>query len=605
MNPAISRTLVREALNRILASPTFEKSGRARELLQYLVDEELEGRGGNIKGFTIAVDVFGRDAAFDASNDPLVRVHVGRLRELLTQYYTVDGASAQVRIRIPKGGYRPDYQLLQAGKASRSRHGAETAMAAEADSEPDDFFASELRQAMPASFKMPPAVGKSTGLQFESGDEKVMGLVMRHVRGYWVAFTLIIAMLGYLLYSQLPPDDVFVTAFEPNAAQASSPRRGFRGALSSEMLPGIDIVVEGDAPFLKNVSAELRNAIPRFDVVRLLRAESQTQAVNSTSYTFRITPGASENQVVVSLESRSNGTVLLSETVENGTGVLTLKDQAAKLLTRALSVSGVVYSDLQNSGTSNSLTQCILLSHEYFRDATDLAHRKAYDCFLELSRRGARSPLVYAEMGALMHDAVTSKRSYPPSSSSDAAQQLAEKAIVLNPESASAHRAMAYVLSRTGNGGLSVSSAKRAYELNPYNLDITATYGYSLVMTAGDFVTGAALLRKAVDTASSVQPWWIYGLVLSLYVTDDIDAAYAYSDGIRTRKRPHYFAIRMILAHETGNVAEADELRAKLMAEDSAFAKDPEGFCKQARYPEALTRKFLEGLEKAGFPPAG
>ena len=54
---------VREALERILASPGFDASARNRRFLEYLVEETLAGRADRLKGLTIAIDVFGRDAA--------------------------------------------------------------------------------------------------------------------------------------------------------------------------------------------------------------------------------------------------------------------------------------------------------------------------------------------------------------------------------------------------------------------------------------------------------------------------------------------------------------------------------------------------------------
>ena len=54
---------VREALERILASPGFDASARNRRLLEYIVEETLAGRADRLKGLTIAIDVFGRDAA--------------------------------------------------------------------------------------------------------------------------------------------------------------------------------------------------------------------------------------------------------------------------------------------------------------------------------------------------------------------------------------------------------------------------------------------------------------------------------------------------------------------------------------------------------------
>ena len=69
---------VRSTLEQILASNRFVRSGRASQLLGYLVEATLSGRGESIKAFSIAVDVFGKDQSFDADNDTLVRVQAGR-----------------------------------------------------------------------------------------------------------------------------------------------------------------------------------------------------------------------------------------------------------------------------------------------------------------------------------------------------------------------------------------------------------------------------------------------------------------------------------------------------------------------------------------------
>ena len=56
---------VRETLERMLASDTFGRSERARELLRYLVERQQAGEADRLKGFAIAVDVFGKDNDLD------------------------------------------------------------------------------------------------------------------------------------------------------------------------------------------------------------------------------------------------------------------------------------------------------------------------------------------------------------------------------------------------------------------------------------------------------------------------------------------------------------------------------------------------------------
>jgi hypothetical protein len=93
---------VREALERILASPGFDASARNRRFLEYLVEETLAGRAGRLKGLTIAIDVFGRDAAtFDRESDPVVRIEAAKLRRRLKSYYLTAGQDDPIRIDIP------------------------------------------------------------------------------------------------------------------------------------------------------------------------------------------------------------------------------------------------------------------------------------------------------------------------------------------------------------------------------------------------------------------------------------------------------------------------------------------------------------------------
>lgn len=100
---------VREQLDRILASPEFHAPERGRRFLQYIVEEMLEGRSEQLKAYTIAQAVFGRDASFDAQNDPVVRIEAGRIRRALERYYLVSGRNDPIAITIPKGGYSPHF----------------------------------------------------------------------------------------------------------------------------------------------------------------------------------------------------------------------------------------------------------------------------------------------------------------------------------------------------------------------------------------------------------------------------------------------------------------------------------------------------------------
>lgn len=102
---------IRTALKSILDSAEFSRSKRAGAFLRFVVEEKLAGRGDRLKAFSIAREVYGRDATFDPRSDTIVRVEAGRLRSRLAAYYEADGRDDPIRIDVPKGGYAPTFDL--------------------------------------------------------------------------------------------------------------------------------------------------------------------------------------------------------------------------------------------------------------------------------------------------------------------------------------------------------------------------------------------------------------------------------------------------------------------------------------------------------------
>ena len=100
---------IRDQLKRILASDEFRASDKQRAFLSFVVDETLADRSSQLKGYTIALSVYGRPEGFDPQADPIVRVEAGRLRRALGHYYLTAGKNDPVRIQIPKGRYVPTF----------------------------------------------------------------------------------------------------------------------------------------------------------------------------------------------------------------------------------------------------------------------------------------------------------------------------------------------------------------------------------------------------------------------------------------------------------------------------------------------------------------
>src|SRR5580765_8392633 len=116
----VSDRAVRQQLDRILASPTFQQVDRLKRFLTFVVNESVAGRSDQLKEYVIGVQVFGKEDSFDPRTDPIVRVQARRLRARLVRYYRGEGQNDGVVIELPKGGYSPLVKPREGGTPKRS-----------------------------------------------------------------------------------------------------------------------------------------------------------------------------------------------------------------------------------------------------------------------------------------------------------------------------------------------------------------------------------------------------------------------------------------------------------------------------------------------------
>ena len=80
-----------QQLNRILDSPDFNGTKQQRAFLTYVVSQTMAGNSENVKGYTVATQVFGRNEDFDQAIDPIVSIQANKLRRALERYYLLSG----------------------------------------------------------------------------------------------------------------------------------------------------------------------------------------------------------------------------------------------------------------------------------------------------------------------------------------------------------------------------------------------------------------------------------------------------------------------------------------------------------------------------------
>jgi len=115
----ISEETIRGQLAKVLASPEFARRPVLQNFLSFVVEKVLAGRAHEVKEYTVATEVFGRRASFDASKDSIVRIQAGRLRRALESYYSSCSCRDPVRIEIPKGNYVPTFHRLSASEPDK------------------------------------------------------------------------------------------------------------------------------------------------------------------------------------------------------------------------------------------------------------------------------------------------------------------------------------------------------------------------------------------------------------------------------------------------------------------------------------------------------
>jgi len=96
---------LRGALGRLITLTDLRASRRLLELLNYLFEETVAGRGEQLSQYKIAFECMGMGPDFDAERNSLVRVHVRRLRLALAACYAGAGAAEEIRMRLSTSGY--------------------------------------------------------------------------------------------------------------------------------------------------------------------------------------------------------------------------------------------------------------------------------------------------------------------------------------------------------------------------------------------------------------------------------------------------------------------------------------------------------------------
>jgi TolB-like protein len=573
---------VREGLERILASPGFDASERNRRFLRYIVEEALAGRADQLKGVTIAMDVFGRDATIDPQQDPVVRIEAAKLRRSLERYYLIAGRDDPIRIDIPKGAYVPSF---------------EAQVAPLADARPADG---------PAAAVLPPAPGTDR-------------------RRWYRPATFALA----IVFSALTA--VASTAAWFGLDGASSDQNG-ADAAGGLQLSGPAVVV---APFANlsgtetgellaaGLTQELITNLMRFDDLRVYSANSNERwASDPDGFSRELQVGyevmgsvlraPDQIRLAVQLLEVDSGRYLWSETFDRPLTTANLFDiqeeVAAQLAGHLAEPHGVIHQVTadrfrrQRPATMRAY-DCVLQSfavRQTFRRDHYLASR---GCLEQAVREDPDYPIAWAMLAYAHLDEYRWYGwgpLYGKQEALDQALAAAQRAIELDPEDVMTLSAYSVVQFYRGNLAEAEEIQRRAVALNPNNPEALSQLGWRIAF-ARNWDEGIALARQAARLSMAQRGWYYLFLTFDGYRRGDYQAGLADLNRLGDRFFFLSPALMAMFQAQLGHPEKARAALAQAIARNPTLATDPRGTFRLHRTPEDLIDQFVDGLRKAGL----
>ncbi|MBB3593695.1 TolB-like protein/Tfp pilus assembly protein PilF [Rhizobium sp. BK529] len=576
-----SQEEVEQQLERILFSPEFRLPERARRFLEFVVTEMLAGRRDYLKASTIAQAVFGRDANFDAQQDPCVRIEAGRLRRELEHYYLTAGAADRIVITVPRGGYAPVFEV---------RQGAE-----------------------PAGTSKPRPSGQPISGGGDAQQPKVIGDTVSRDKtsGLWSrpgyrllagGAIILLVSAAILLHARL-----FDTGDERVVGIGNRPtvvverfESASEGGLASDISQGItDDIIEKLVPFNDIVVAA---ALPR---------NREGQASPEPLYTLQgsVRLEGSNLRSTARLVRRADGVVIWANNYDADMkvqGVLKTQSSLAEHIATAVARPfGVMFkTDTASIAGSADAFSCILSYYSYRSEMTAQAHEATKSC---LQRAVEKNPDVSNTVAFLSLIHLDEFRfpyqlnTKPTAATLNVAKELAEHAVRLDPKNARALQALmlATFFSNDPTGALRVGEA--AYASNPNDTEVAGEYGLRLSM-AGKWDTGCKLISEAISRKAGPRGYYEVGMALCAFMRGDTQAAELWSRMSDLNYNPMHRLVLLSILGTLGKTAEANEQLDWIKLKSPALIPNVRQEVAKRLARTEDQERFFAGLKAAGVP---
>ncbi len=570
---------VREQLRRILASSSFEASERRRRFLEFVVGETLAGRSDRLKGYSIAVAVFGRDDSFDPQSDPVVRLEARRLRRDLEHYYLTAGHDDPLRIEIPKGGYAPAFE----------RHGSRAGLPAPAPGlarAPADTPAWNPRRTLLWAGAIGLAVIVLAAL---GGGARIL--------------------LDAVEPSSVPDRPAFTAEHEP--ALAVVPFENLSGGAAGQVLAD-------------GITEQLISNLLLFPDFRVFSREA------SFSEAFRGDPADIRSRVQVdylvkgSVRRDDARLRVTARLIDARTGEFLWSQTYDRDLTAASAIA--IEEDLAGGIASNLAAPYGAVSAAVLKGLGDRAPQtlSAYECVLKaFAYRRIGDPKRWPEQFSCLEQAVRDEPGYADAWAMLALVRLdqyrwgddaggdpakvalraladAQHAAELAPNNVLALQAVSAVQFHLGRFDEAERAMRDAVAINPYNPETTALLGIRISLRGG-WQEGIGYLDRSIERMAAAPAWVHLVKGMGLYVLGNYRAALPEAQIGRTCCAGFGPALLAAVEGQLGEAATARAALQEAIGRSPLLERDPRAFYALFQVDDKAVDLFISGLEKAGL----
>ncbi|SEI20506.1 TolB amino-terminal domain-containing protein [Rhizobium tibeticum] len=556
---------IRDQLERVVNSPEFPSVGRSAAFLTYVTGEVLSERGDRIKGYSIAVEVFKRSAAF-TQDDPVVRIEAGRLRRALERYYLVAGQNDPIRIDIPKGGYVPTFVWNDGANSIN----------------PGD-----------PSLSGPRAQGR-----------RLMPI------GAGAALMLCVVMIALMLPAYLLP------------ALPKIPKAQSEGP-TLVVAPFANL---GDGPkaalYTAGLTEELLTALPRFKEIKVFGRETSTslpseveasQVRDKLGARFLLAGGVrvSDDRVRITARLLDTDTneILWSQTYDDDTKSGDLfkiqSDVANKVATAVAQPYGIMArADATHPSPDDlGVYGCTLSFYGYRAELSATRHLEVRDCLESAVARYPSFATAWAMLSIIYldEDRYRFNSNANPAPAIERSLQAARRAVQLDPGNTRAHQALMTALFFNQEVPEALRVGEQALATNPNDTELLGEFGTRVAMS-GEWERGAALLDRALALNPGGGGYYHGTRALAAYMLNDDKTSVIEIKQADLQKFPLFHGVAAVIYVNAGMMDEArrEALRFNEMRPD--FVPNIVAELKARNLQPGDRARLMADLRRAGLP---